>query len=157
MHLDYTAQVIFCSLMLESQYSALLPSSQHFAIGSSGMPVFQKPPNSGKCPPLSPRIHCPLPSGMPTALTRPPHHRPPAVNFQIPPSSTSDLYFKAHLRSAASPGARVIPWPWRSNSTTDQSTSLYLPREGSLLEKGFRTDTHMVLGAQIHLCRPATK
>ena len=53
----------------------------------------------------------------------------------------------------------LIPWPWHSNSTTNQSTNLDLPFGRSLHEKGLRKDTHMhmVLGTQLHLLRPSTK
>lgn len=69
-------------------------------------------------------------------------HRPPrpVSSFQIPPIVTIDLYFKIHLSSVSFPRALTDPWPWGSNSTTNQSTHLYLPEGGSPSEKRLGKD-----------------
>jgi len=158
MHLEQATQVIFCSLMLESHHSRLLASSQGFAIRSGGMLQWETAKLREMCS-IIPQDTSFTTNRNAYCSHEAPHHNPPAVNFQIPPSSTSHLYVKAHLRSAPPLEPSLIPQPWCSNSTTNQSTNLYLPFRRSLLEKGLRRDTHMhmVLGAQIHLFRPATK
>lgn len=112
-HLVYAAPVIVGSLMLESHPSRFLAASQCLAIHLGGM----RPWETAKRRQMSSII----PQDTPSTTIRNaycshqgPHHNPPAVNFQIPPSSTSDLYFKGP--------SRVCPLPLSPRGSLGRGT-----------------------------------